>query len=78
MPAYPIRRIAESDLAGFLAVDQHTSHGAPMSQRARANLLARLEFDRTLAAFDGGTIVGGAGRSASGCGCPARWPPSPG
>ena len=32
-----------------------------MSERARANLLVRLEFGRTLAAFDGDTIVGSAG-----------------
>ena len=30
-----------------------------MSERAHANFLARLEFGRTLAAFDGDTIVGG-------------------
>ncbi len=61
MTTYPIRPIAEAELAGFLAVDRHASHGTPMSQRARANFLARLEFDRTLAAFDGGAIVGTAG-----------------
>jgi predicted acetyltransferase len=61
MATYLIRPIAEDDLADFLAVDQHASHGTPMSQRAHANFLARVEFDRTLAAFDGGTIVGGAG-----------------
>jgi predicted acetyltransferase len=57
----PIRPIADDELGDFLAVDQHASHDTPMSGRARANLLARLEFDRTLAAFDGDTIVGGAG-----------------
>jgi len=61
MATYPIRPVADDELAGFLAVDQHASHGTPMSERARANLLARLEFDRTLAAFDGDTIVGAAG-----------------
>jgi len=61
MVAYPIRPVAEDELAGFLTVDQHASHGTPMSGRARANLLARLEFDRTLAALDGGTIIGAAG-----------------
>lgn len=61
MLAYPIRPIVEADLAGFLAVDRHASHGVPMPERARANLLARLEFDRAFGAFDGGTIVGGAG-----------------
>jgi predicted acetyltransferase len=61
MAIYPIRPVAEDELAGFLAVDQHASHGTPLSERARANLLARLEFDRTLAAFDGDTIIGTAG-----------------
>jgi predicted acetyltransferase len=61
MAIYPIRPVAEDELAGFLAVDQHASHGSPMSDRARANLLDRLELGRTLAAFDGDTIVGSAG-----------------
>ena len=61
MGTYPIRLVAEDELAAFLAVDQHASHGAPMSGRARANFLARLEFGRTLAAFDGDTIAGGTG-----------------
>jgi predicted acetyltransferase len=61
MAFYPIRPVTEDELADFLAVDQHASHDTPMSGRAHANLLARLEFDRILAAFDGGTIVGGAG-----------------
>ena len=61
MATYPIRPVAEDELAGFLAVDQHASHGTPLSERARANLLVRLEFGRTLAAFDGDTIVGSAG-----------------
>ena len=61
MAAYPIRPVAEDELAAFLAVDQHASHGAPMSGRAHANFLARLESGRTLAAFDGDTIAGGAG-----------------
>jgi predicted acetyltransferase len=61
MAFYPIRPVAEDELAGFLAVDQYASHGTPLSERARANLRARLEFDRTLAALDGDTIVGTAG-----------------
>src|SRR6266581_4264060 len=61
MDTYPIRLVAEEELAAFLAVDQHASHGTPMSERAHANFLARLEFGRTLAAFDGDTIVGGTG-----------------
>ena len=61
MDTYPIRMVAEDELAAFLAVDQHASHGTPMSGRAHANFLARLELGRTLAAFDGDTIVGGTG-----------------
>lgn len=61
MATYPIRPVAEDELADFLTVDQHASHGTPISERAHANLLARLEFGRTLAAFDGDTIVGGTG-----------------
>jgi predicted acetyltransferase len=61
MVTYPIRPVSEDELADFLTVDQHASHGTPMSGRAHANFLARLEFGRTLAAFDGGTIVGGTG-----------------
>ena len=68
MDTYPIRLVAEDELAAFLAVDQHASHGAPMSERAHANFLARLEFGRTLAAFDGDTIVGGTGRFAGASG----------
>jgi predicted acetyltransferase len=61
MAIYSIRPVAEDEFAGFLAVDQHASHSAPLPERARANLLARLEFDRTLAALDGDTVVGTAG-----------------
>jgi predicted acetyltransferase len=61
MATYPIRPVAADELDDFLAVDQHASHGTPMSERARANFLARLEFGRTLAAFDGDAIVGGTG-----------------
>jgi hypothetical protein len=61
MDTYPIRLVAEDELAAFLAVDQHASHGTPMSERAHANFLGRLELGRTLAAFDGDTIVGGTG-----------------
>lgn len=61
MDTYPTRPVGEDELGAFLAVDQHASHGTPMSGRARANFLARLELGRTLAAFDGDTIVGGTG-----------------
>jgi predicted acetyltransferase len=39
-------------------VDQHAFSGRPDSARSRANWLARLELDRTLGAFDDGTLAG--------------------
>jgi predicted acetyltransferase len=59
--SYPIRPITEDELTAFLTVDQHAFNEGPRSERALANFLARLEFDRTLAAFDGPAIVGGTG-----------------
>ena len=58
---YPIRPITEDELLPFRAVDEHAFHGGPLSDRQRARLQARLEYDRTAAAFDGGTIIGTAG-----------------
>src|SRR5262252_525717 len=59
--SYPIRPITEDELADFLVVDQHAFNAGPSSERSRANFLSRVELDRTLAAFDGETIVGGTG-----------------
>jgi predicted acetyltransferase len=59
--SYPIRPITEDEITAFRAVDQHAFHEGPASVRSYANFLARLELDRTLAAFDGETIVGGTG-----------------
>lgn len=33
MATYPIRPVAEDELADFLTVDQHASHGTPISGR---------------------------------------------
>jgi predicted acetyltransferase len=55
---YPIRPIEESELDGFIAVDEHAFQGAPVSEADRRMILDRFEFDRTLAAFDGTTQVG--------------------
>jgi len=38
-----IRPVVEADLADFLAVDRHASHGARLSRRAYANFLGRRE-----------------------------------
>ncbi len=59
--SYPIRPITPDELPGFSVVHQHAFHSGPMSERAREGLLSRMEFDRSLAAFDGGTIAGVAG-----------------
>jgi predicted acetyltransferase len=59
--SYPIRPITEDELTALLTVDQYAFSEAPRSELSRANLESRIEFDRTLAAFDGGTVVGGAG-----------------
>src|SRR5215813_6315348 len=59
--SYPIRPITEEELADFLLMDQHAFNGTPPSERSHANFLSRIEFDRTLVAFDGETMVGGTG-----------------
>jgi predicted acetyltransferase len=55
---YPIRPIEESELDGFLTVDEHAFHGSPLSDGDRRLVLERFEFDRSLAAFDGTAQVG--------------------
>jgi predicted acetyltransferase len=49
---YPIRPITEDEFDSYHVVDEHAFHGAPVLPRERANMLARFEFDRSLAAFD--------------------------
>jgi predicted acetyltransferase len=58
---YPMRPITGTELGGFLSVHEHAFNSGPAPERARAELLARIEFDRTLAVFDGPTVVGTAG-----------------
>jgi len=58
---YPIRPITEDDLLAMHAVHEHAFHGRPLSEQRRAQLHSRVEYDRTVAAFDGGMIVGTAG-----------------
>src|SRR5262249_52609790 len=59
--SHQIRPITEKELPAFHLVHEHAFHGGPMSERARAGFASRVEFDRTLAAFDGGTMAGAAG-----------------
>jgi len=58
---YPVRTVTEDELLAVHAVHEHAFHGRPLSEQARARLHVRLEYDRIVAAFDGGTIVGAAG-----------------
>jgi predicted acetyltransferase len=58
---YPIRAITDEDLRALQAVHQHAFHGGPPSDRAVARMRSRMEYDRTVAAFDGSTMVGTAG-----------------
>lgn len=58
---YPIRPVGPEELSAYHAVDEQAFFGQPLDERHRADLTSRLDFDRTLAAFDGGTPVGTAG-----------------
>jgi predicted acetyltransferase len=58
---YPIRPVSSEEFDAFHTVDMHAFHGSPLSPEDRQLVLSHLEFDRTLAAFDGGTPVGAAG-----------------
>jgi|SRR5579859_57956 len=59
--SYPIRPITEDELTAYLLLDQHAFSEGPWSERSRANISSRIEFDRSLAAFDGETMIGAAG-----------------
>jgi predicted acetyltransferase len=59
--SYPVRPITEDELPGFRTVHEHAFHGRPQPERAQALWASRVEFDRTLGAFDGNTVVGAAG-----------------
>jgi predicted acetyltransferase len=58
---YPIRPVSSEEFDAFHTVDTHAFHGSPLSPEDRQLVTARLEFDRSLAAFDGATPVGTAG-----------------
>jgi predicted acetyltransferase len=55
---YPIRPVSSEEFDAFYTVDMHAFHGSPLAQDDRQLNIARLEFDRSLAAFDGATPVG--------------------
>jgi predicted acetyltransferase len=55
---YPIRPVGSEEFDTFNTVDLHAFHGAPLSPEDRELVVSQLEFDRSLAAFDGATPVG--------------------
>ncbi len=57
---YPIRPVTPEEFDNFYRVAMHAFHGSPLSEADRELSLASLEFDRTLAAFDGQDLVGSA------------------
>ena len=58
---FPVRAVGESEFDAFHRTNEHAFHDSPPTERHRAEMLDRLEFDRTLAAFDGATPVASAG-----------------
>lgn len=61
MASFPIRAISTDELPAFRVVHKH-AFGEPLpSQWAAERQQARFEPDRSLAAFDGAAMVGGAG-----------------
>ena len=58
---YPIRPVSSDEFDGFHAVDMHAFNSSPLTGENRERDVARIEFDRTLAAFDGPVQVGTAG-----------------
>ena len=58
---YPIRPISEDEFDAFRAVPEHAFLGESPTEQSQADLLARFEFDRSLAAFDGESPVATAG-----------------
>jgi predicted acetyltransferase len=55
---YPIRPVSAEEFDAFNTVDLHAFHGSPLNEEERQLIVSHLEFDRTLAAFDGATPVG--------------------
>jgi len=58
---YPIRPVSSEEFDAFHTVDTHAFHGSPLTAEERQLVVSHLEFDRSLAAFDGATPVGTAG-----------------
>ncbi len=58
---YPIRAVGAEEFDAFSIVHQHAFHGGPLTEDDKRVFLPRLEFDRSLAAFDGRTAISAAG-----------------
>src|ERR1700730_16008284 len=58
---YDVRPVGPDEFDAFYAVDMHAFHGRPPTEKRRAETISQLEFDRSLAAFDGDSPVGIAG-----------------
>jgi predicted acetyltransferase len=55
---YPVRPVTPEEFDAFHAVDEEAFFGRPPSAPQRAALVRKVEFDRTLAAFEDATPVG--------------------
>ncbi len=58
---YPIRPVSQDEFDAYHRVDMHAFHGSSMSDEDKGMVFSKLEFDRSLAAFDGPVPVGTAG-----------------
>jgi predicted acetyltransferase len=58
---WQIRPVSAAEMPGWSLVHQHAFHVRPHPPLDQARHLARFEFDRNIAAFDGDTLVGTAG-----------------
>ena len=57
-PAYPIRPVSEDEFRAFYAVLEHAFNASQPTDEELRHDQAVIEFDRTLAAFDGADLVG--------------------
>jgi predicted acetyltransferase len=55
---YPTRPVRSEEFDAFHTVDMHAFQGSPLSPEERQLVVSHLEFDRSLAAFDGDMPVG--------------------
>lgn len=55
---YPIRPVSPEEFDNYRSASMHAFHDSPLSDERRDLVMSQLEFDRTLAAFDGQAVVG--------------------